>query len=74
MVAPLVGTHESTDSGHLVDSSDAPSCCGLIEPVADQLFAGTFDLPAADHKSVCQPLCVVHMVSVKPHVVVQSVQ
>lgn len=71
---PGVTADQAAEAGHAVDAADAPAGAGLFEAAADHVFAGAFDLAAADRAAFGQTLGVVQMRDVVARIVPQTFQ
>ncbi|MCP4758395.1 MAG: hypothetical protein GY876_02890, partial [Planctomycetes bacterium] len=52
VLIPLFAVHICAESDHSVDTSDSPPCSCLLESSANHVFAGPFDLTAADRPAL----------------------
>jgi len=61
-------------AGHAVHAADAPAGAGLFEAAADPVYAGTFDLAAADRAAFGETLGIVQMRDMVAQIVPQACQ
>ncbi len=71
---PLVAVGEAAQAGHAVEAGDAPAGGVGFEAAADQVFAGSFDLAAADAPTLAQTFGVVQVIGVWGEVVPQAIE
>ena len=74
VVIPLFAVHVRAESDHSIDTPDSPPCSGLFESSADHVFAGPFDLAAADRPAFREAFGVVQVIDVRRQVRLQIVQ
>src|SRR5262249_1421029 len=65
---------EAAEVGHAIYATDSPASTGLFEASADHIFAGTFDLSAANRAAFRKTLGVMQMRNMIPQVVSQALQ
>jgi len=74
VLVPLPAIHDGTESGHAVESPDAPAGGGLLQSAADQVFARPFDLTTPNRPSLIQARGAVPVPHVIPQVIPQFIQ
>ncbi len=71
---PLVAVDQAAQADHAVDALHASAVGVGFEAAADQVFAGPFDLTAADAPTFLQTFGVVQVVGVRGEVFSQAVE
>src|SRR5262245_13989068 len=71
---PAVAVDEAPEVGHAIDATDSPAGTGWFEAPADHIFAGTFDLSAANRAAFGETLGIRQMRNMIPQVVSQALQ
>src|SRR5215471_1679629 len=71
---PAMAVDEAAEVGHAIYATDSPASTGLFEASADHIFAGTFDLSAANRAAFRKTLGVMQMRNMIPQVVSEALQ